>query len=70
MAAPLQVRMAAFIPQGWTGKFDRVTIGPCLQRDDKCRGGEIGGTVLDSKSWRANGGLALCMDKLVIVTAS
>ncbi len=49
--------MRQFLPTAWNGKFDRITMGPCLQRMDKCGGGS-GGDLSD---------LAFCLDKVVMV---
>ena len=51
----MQVSMRSFVPASLNAKFDRITIGPCLQKQT-------------GSSCPVAGDLAFCMDKVVMVT--
>ena len=53
--ASVQVSMRSFVPASLNAKFDRITIGPCLQKQT-------------GSSCPVAGDLAFCMDKVVMVT--
>ncbi len=47
--------MRSFVPPSLNAKFDRITLGPCLQKQT-------------GSSCPVAGDLAFCMDKVVMVT--